>query len=75
MRRFMSQPMGFKTAGKENMVCKLKNSIYGLNNLLDSGTSISTASLEEKGIYAAIVTHVCITTSYLKESTFIYSYM
>jgi len=26
----MSQPMGFKTAGKENMVCKLKKSLYGL---------------------------------------------
>jgi len=26
---YMSQPMGFKTAGKENMVCKLKKSLYG----------------------------------------------
>jgi len=26
----MSQPVGFKTAGKENMVCKLKKSLYGL---------------------------------------------
>ena len=25
---YMSQPMGFKTAGKENMVCKLKKSLY-----------------------------------------------
>jgi len=23
---YMSQPMGFKTTGKENMVCKLKKS-------------------------------------------------
>ena len=26
----MSQPTGFKTVGKENMVCKLKKSMYGL---------------------------------------------
>jgi len=27
---YLSQPMVFKTAGKENMVCKLKKSLYGL---------------------------------------------
>jgi len=27
---YMTQLMGFKTAGKENMVCKLKKSLYGL---------------------------------------------
>jgi len=26
----MSQPMGFKTAGKENMICKLNKSLYKL---------------------------------------------
>ena len=25
---YMSQPMRFKTAGKENMICKLKKSLY-----------------------------------------------
>ena len=27
---YMDQPKGFETTGKENMVCKLKKSIYGL---------------------------------------------
>jgi len=27
---YMSQPMGFKITGKENIVCKLKKSLYGL---------------------------------------------
>jgi len=27
---YMTQPMGFKTAGKENIVCKLKKLMYGL---------------------------------------------
>ena len=27
---YMSQPMGFKTAGKDNMICKLKKSLYEL---------------------------------------------
>jgi len=27
---YVSQPTGFKTAGKENMICELKKSLYGL---------------------------------------------
>jgi len=27
---YMTQPMGFKIVGKENMICKLKKSLYGL---------------------------------------------
>ena len=27
---YMSQPTGFEEVGKENMVCKLQKSIYGL---------------------------------------------
>jgi len=72
---YMSQPMGFKTVGKENMVCKLKKSLYRLKQSPGGGTSILTASSEEKGTLAAIMTHVCITTSYMEESTFIYYYI
>ena len=28
---YMEQPDGFKERGKENLVCKLKKSLYGLN--------------------------------------------
>ena len=31
---YMSQPTGFKTAGKENIVCKLKKSLYKLKQSL-----------------------------------------
>jgi len=31
---YMSQPMRFKTVGKENMVCKLKKSLHGLKQSL-----------------------------------------
>jgi len=27
---YMTQPLGFNTAGKENMICKLKKPLYGL---------------------------------------------
>ena len=29
---YMKQPEGFVEEGKENLVCKLKKSIYGLSN-------------------------------------------
>ena len=41
---YMSQPMEFKTAGKENMICKLKKSLYGLKQSPRHGTSILTVS-------------------------------
>ena len=69
---YMSQPTGFKTAGKENMVYKLKKSMYGLKQSPRQWSSVSTASSEERGIHVAIIIHVCITTNYLQESISIY---
>ena len=70
---YMSQPTGFKTAGKEDMVCKLKKSLY--HSLLDNDINVSIASSEERGTHVAIMTHMCIITSYLQESISIYYYM
>ena len=52
---YMSQLLGFKTAGKENIICKLKKSLYGLKQLPDSGTSILTASSEEKSTHTQLL--------------------
>jgi len=41
---YMSQLTGFKTAGKKNMVRKLKKLLYGLKQSPGSGISVSTAS-------------------------------
>lgn len=35
---YMAQPEGFQVAGKEDWVCKLKRSLYGLNKHPGSGT-------------------------------------
>ncbi|RVW20652.1 Retrovirus-related Pol polyprotein from transposon TNT 1-94 [Vitis vinifera] len=37
---YMIQPEGFIVQGQENLVCKLRKSLYGLNKLLDSGSDI-----------------------------------
>jgi hypothetical protein len=39
----MHQPEGFIVEGKEDHVCQLRRSLYGLKHLQDSGTSALTA--------------------------------
>ena len=34
---YVAQPQGFEVQGKENLVCKLKKSLNGLNKALDNG--------------------------------------
>jgi len=72
---YMTQPIGFKTTGKENMVCKLKKSLYELKQSLRQWYQHFTASSEGKDTNTAIMTHVYITISYLEERTSIYCYM
>jgi len=71
---YMTQPMGFKTADKENMVYKLKKSLYGLKQSPRQWYK-RFDNFREKSTHTAIMTHVCIITSYLEESTSIYCYM
>ena len=40
---YMTQPMGFKAAGKEELVCKPKKFLYGLKQSPDNDTRDSTA--------------------------------
>jgi hypothetical protein len=39
---YMKQPEGFAVKGKKELVCKLKRSLYGLNNHQGCGTKILT---------------------------------
>ena len=65
----MSQPMGFKTAAKENMVCKLKKLLYGLNHILRQWYKNFDNFIRGKSTHIAIMTHVRIIISHPEEST------
>ena len=62
---FMSQPTGFKTVGKKNIVCKLKKSLYGLKQLPRQWYKRFDSFIRGKR-------YTCIIISYLVESTSIY---
>jgi len=69
---FLSQPTRFKTVRKENMVCKLKKSLYGLIQSPRQWYKYFDSSMRGKGTQEAITTHVLITISYQVESMVIY---
>ena len=61
---YMSQPTGFKTAGKEDMGYKLKKSLYGLKQSPRQWYKRFNSFIRGKRYTLATMTHVCITTSY-----------
>ena len=71
----MSQPTGFKTARKENIVCKLKKLLYGLKQSSRQWYKCFDSLIRGKGTHEAITIHICNTISYLVESISIYSCM
>ena len=72
---YMSQPTRFKTTVKENIVCKLKKSLYGVKQLTRQWYIHFDSFISARGRHEIITIHVCITVSYLIESIFIYCYM
>jgi len=53
---FMSQPTGFKIARKENIVCKLKKSFYGLKQSPRQWYKHLDSFIRARGTYEAIMT-------------------
>jgi len=61
--------LGFKTAGKENMVCKLKKSMYGSKQSPRQWYKRFDSFIRGKMYTRSNYDHVCITISYPVEST------
>ena len=61
---YMTLPTGYKATGKEELVCKLKKSLYGLKQSPRRGTSDLIASSERRSTHVATMIHVCTTTGY-----------
>ena len=72
---YMSQLTGFKTVGKEDMLCKLKKSLYGLKQSPKQWYKYFDSFIRGKRYTLAIMTYVCITISYPMESISIYCCM
>jgi len=68
----MSQPMGFKTAGKKHMVCKLKKSLYELKQSPRQWYKRFDSFIRGKKYTHSHYDPCVIITNYPKESTSIY---
>ena len=71
----MTQPVGFKAVGKENMVRKLKESLYALKQSPRQWYKRLDSFIRGKKYTRSHYTHVCITINYPVESTFIFCCM
>lgn len=68
---YMTQPEGFKVAGKENMVCKLEKSLYGLKQSPRQWYKrFDKFMLRQK--YVRIKYDHCVYLRKLKDGSFIY---
>jgi len=72
---YMSQPMGFKMQERRIWCANRKKSLYGLKQSPRKWYKHFYSFIRGKKYTGTIMTHVCITISYLEESTSIYSYI
>ena len=72
---YMSPLMGFKTTGKDNMVCKLKKSLYVLKQSPRQWYKCFISFIRGERYTGSHYDHVCITISYLEDNASIYSCM
>ncbi|KAG8484966.1 hypothetical protein CXB51_021384 [Gossypium anomalum] len=68
---YMTQPDGFKVAGKENWVCKLTNSLYGLKQSLRQWYKRFDQFMKGQRYTRSKFDH-CVYFQKLQEGTFIY---
>ena len=67
---YMEQPEGFKVDGKENFVCKLKNSLYGLKQAPKQWYKKFESSMGEQG-YKKTSSDLCVFVQKFSNNDFI----
>ena len=72
---YMEHPKGFKTKGKENLVCKLKKSLYGLKQAPQKWYKRFDSFMLEHGFRRLEVDHCVYIKRYDQERFIIFFYM